>query len=1654
MGLPPQDSTRAQEPSAPPGQRPSRRPACRPRWRPPWPLRLGLVAGLALGGLALADRLVGAAYGQLQGRLADQLSRVMDHPFELGDYRGLRPWGLEVGPSRFRPGPDNPSTLEAERIGLSLDPLASLREWTPVLQVHLGGARARLRPNSQGALWQLGRQRPGSKPPRLGLVVRLDDPARLDLAPSGLALQVQGHTSIWLQRRSLDLAVQARLLNSQAVAPQASPPRSGAWPRPLANQPAQAGGPGQLALVATGSWQRQQWAGQLALRRIPIGPLLPLLPRPSQGLLVNRLTGLITGRLGFRSQGKPDPGAARSDDGSPAVGRSAVGRSAHSSPAMGSEAAAPNSSVLRGLAGSPPRNGPGASTGAGADGIGGSGAHCQGSLTLSEVRWQPPLLPAPLTSERLELRCEDVPQVRGSGGAWGLAGSQDPRVIHRFGPRRGRSAGPAPALVLAPSSVALAGWRGQIDGTLGLAAAQRGQLDLRLAARDRPHQQALQAALAGPWRHPTLQLSGSLPLPTGRAPGPGTPGRVPPGQPSSPGLPPEQRPGAAPQLAFRGRLSLDGRRGGFRLGLSQLELSSGRSQVTLRGQLWPRLAVSSQQLRLGSELVQAWPSLKPILGASPTLIGQLAANGTAGQPELALQLAQARNPLLGPVQGQLRWSRQRLTLASLEAPGLSASASLPLRLAAAGRPVPGDLTLRLDLSHYPLARLSPLVGARLAGQLSARGLVQGPLQAPRPELALEMDRPGVGPLDLDETWAGTLGSSLELRLGPRGDAPPSQLVARLDRRWLPDQVRLSRGSGQLTLAGPPRHAHWRARDLPLEGLSLRLAGAPGPLALRGNLRGQGSLDLQPLALDAAVVLVDPALPGLPGRRLQAQASYRSGSLNLKGEWLAKPTGQVGFQLRRRPDGALWSRLEARNLDTDLMQGLGRAWSLWHHGRPAPGGAAQDLGSLAIDTLGASLSDQLAALAAARQRLNSLVLPGANRRQELALADLQALVDADLTLSGPSPDRLAIDLQARGHLWLRDQTMDRALGEEPFIARLQGPLQAGLGRFSLSHLPLALLALAGPLPAPLRGGLAASGRYRLGGPRPGLWSELLLENGRLGDQPLALERGSLELKEQALALDLSLRSQGADNSVDLKGRIPLDASREGLELRLASRGDGLRFLTALAGQGLSWTSGSADLQLLVRGSVAEPIANGFLRCRDGAFSVAGQAIRDLQAMVLFDFKDLDLQQLTARVGSTGQLTGSGQLPLFEAGVVQRPLKLVLTQAPFTVPLLSAVGEGTIELGGSLRRPELGGELAISRGAFTVKLGSLASDARPGQAVTVPQLVEQGWDFQRPLQVFSADQESSTGRSLRAAVPNLPMLGLRNLRLRFGPNLRVVVPTVANFNTTNFTIKGLLTLNGRLDPSLQASGVVRLLNGRLGLLTTTFYLDPDAPNVAVFTPSLGLVPYLDIALRTRVSDSRSSLQGDRSTIYDWSQAGTPGSFDQLNLVKVVVTVSGPADRLAESFQIRSTPPMSRERLVALIGGNSLAGLSDGNAGAALSTVLGQSLLSPLVSSLSDVMGQRFSFALYPTYVVPASQPTAQASPASASGSQRIPSQLVLGSEIGIDLSERFNASVLAAPNRSDIPPQLTLRYQASDRLGLQGSLDSQGRWQTQLQLYYRF
>jgi translocation and assembly module TamB len=924
-------------------------------------------------------------------------------------------------------------------------------------------------------------------------------------------------------------------------------------------------------------------------------------------------------------------------------------------------------------------------------------------------------------------------------------------------------------------------------------------------------------------------------------------------------------------------------------------------------------------------------------------------------------------------------------------------------------------------------------------------------------------------LRLQETWSGEVRAEVDptnpfggavgggiVRMVAHAPAPPSRLEVGLDRHWQPRSIALEREGGRLTLEGSPRSYRWQASRLPLQGLTLAFGRRLE--ALQGLLGGQGTVALQPLGFTGDVTLGQPRLFGLPGRRVRAQVSYADRAYRVRGVVEPLGAGSIDVSLEGRWQGPFRARFQARQLDAQLFRTLYAMGRQGRDGEARSWGRAEDLGALVFDTLGPSLDDQLRALRGAQDialtRNDALSRPAGLGP---LLAGLQASVDADLTLQGPDWQQVRADLNGSGHLWVGLPDRDQALTSTPFAVRLEGPLRGGSGSFELGGLPLGLLALLTPVPETLRGQLTLRGRYRLGN-KPRLEMALALEDGAIGPESLALERGQFTLMEGTVTVDVAARGGGASNPVTLAGTIPLNPSSKGLELRLASRGDGLRVVTKLAGEALRWRSGSTDMQLLVRGSLSDPIANGFLRLRGGEYQVVGQTVSDVEATVLFDFEQVLVQEIRARVGQRGRLQGEGRIGLRRQLSADPSLTLQIKEVPFAMNRIAARSDGRLTLGGSLGAPVLGGELTISRG----KINALPGEVSPTQPVsnapakpsTLAELLEQKWDFQQPLVLLGPQIESVDSPRLEEALPRLPWLTFQGFRLNFGPGLRVVVPNVASFDTG-----GSVRITGRLDPSLRVSGVVRLLSGRLNLFTTTFSLDPDAPNVAVFTPSLGLVPYLDIALRTRIADNLGTLGG--SGIGEAQTAGSmvagPGagapengfsSLRQLNLILVTMSVSGPADRLADSIRLSSNPPLPQERLVALIGGNSLAGLTQGGAGTALAAMVGQSLLSPLLSSVSDALGQRVSLALYPTYVNP------EISNREVRLSRRVPPQLVLGAEVGVDLTDRVNLSVLAAPNRSDVAPQFTLNYKASEALNVETFVDTLGAWGAQLRLLFRF
>ena len=1459
-----------------------------------------VVIGAATAAARTLDRVAGDALNRLRPDLEQALSKPLGHPVEIGEYRGLRPWGLAVGPSRIPSSTLDRSELSLEGLRISLDPLASLRQWQPVLQLDLLGLRGQLEPNEDGRYWTPGKVEPGGEPPRLVLRYRLVDPARISIGPGEQILEVEAQGAVQLADASFSTIAQLR------------------W----------AGEAGRVRLEGHGRWNRPAFSLRSRIEGLDLKPFSTVL-QPSSGV---RASGQLAGD--FRVRWSADQ--------------------------------------LR----------------------------CRGGLRLNNLQIASADAEPLLRSPRIGIGCKEG------------------------------------QLSISPSTLQFRDFQAAVSGGMEL----NRRFDLKARLRRRNSNDVLNLQVKGPWAEPEWTAEGRLQLP--------------------------ESSGLKDALKIEARLRTPWTQADQRRVLiDRLNVNSPALRLGLAGTLGRDLDLRTTELRLSPRLWQDQPAFRSSLGDTTPILGGLDLRGELSEPEIGISLGQARNPLLEQWDLRARWAATDsvLMLERFTSSQLRAEAQLPLRLEQ-GELRTGELQSGLELKSFDLSRLSSLTGIELSGQFSARGRVNGPLQQLRPDLALMLSKPRVGPVLVPERWdgrlSGSLGGDLRLRLAAQKPALNGELEADLKGSGGSAAVRFNRGAGQLQLDGADGRYRWNADQLDLDGLQLVHPSLGQSKSIAGQLNGSGQLALTPLTVRGSMAIDEPSLAGVVLERAELEGELVGGRYGAD-VTLTPAVGAVQLRAEGSLAGALSTRLDAKGLDVGWLLAMTRQL----RGQdPSPGldpGRAEDLGTLLINTFGGSLDGQLKALAESRRALEAYAQ--ANPQQEPALDQLEGRLDAVAEVEGPNLNKLVVDLEARAHLWLEGDDQAQALQLEPVVATIQGPLKGGTGDLALLQIPLSLLGLVAPVPPALKGRIGARGRYSLGTESPLFEADLQLEDASLTGQPLVLEQRSIVVDRDSVRVALALRGGASKELIELSGAVPFDPAAD-LDLKLESHGDALRVLARLAGDSLTVRGGSTDLRLLLRGPLQQPEANGFLIVSKGDLRFGDQELSRINASVLFDFDRLELQQLEAQMGSDGTLRGKGTIGLFRPMEVAEPLKFEISKGQIRQSIVAFQADGQLSMDGALIQPELSGALTLSKGTLRPQAG-LLSRLRSGGAKSLIPTGVQGldaaaslepvemtkaladqWDFKEPLVLIGPNAPIQGADQIQKTLPNLPGIRFRNLRLTLGPDLRVVMPPWISFKGG-----GLLILNGPLDPTLQARGVIRLDSGRVSLFSTTFRLDPRASNVAVFAPSSGLVPYVDIAMRSRVSDTVSVGNGNQTTssnIFDANGSGSAyAGGGQLRLVKVTVQATGFANRLKGNLDLRSSPPMSKSQLMAMIGGNSLSGLADGG-GAALATVVGQSLLSPVLGTLTDALGQRIQVALFPTYVTP----NVKSDEERTSG--RVPPTLTLVSEIGVDVTDRFDFSVLAAPNTSDVPPQATVSYRVAPNTTLSGAVDSNGTWQSQLQVFFRF
>ncbi len=991
---------------------------------------------------------------------------------------------------------------------------------------------------------------------------------------------------------------------------------------------------------------------------------------------------------------------------------------------------------------------------------------------------------------------------------------------------------------------------------------------------------------------------------------------------------------------------------------------------------------------------------------------------------------------------------------------LNVKAILPVKLEKKGI-IFGDLFADLKLRPFPLAPLGSLVGNEMAGTIAAKGQISGPLSSLKTSLSIGVVNPQLNGLRLQEEWQGNfVGSPAgggSLTMASKGAAVPGAIFAQLSSDWSLDDLVIKRLGGKISIKKKAAGYSWLSEDFRLDRVEVAISPEKSFKRIFGLFSGKGSLGLSPASIQGEMIIQYPRFMGLRLREARIKGNYLDKNYSLSGKFYPPDKGNFSIDAEGFLGGALkakangiglspkWltkSALQIQKLNTSISSTIGRA---------------NDLGTVSISVVDSYLDSYLNALL----RSQIALIRNSQYEQDGTIVNpnnLSGEVDVLISLEGPDLTNLVLDLEITGKLWPNGKEEELDLQIKPFVARVNGPLQGGVGEFSLVSVPFSLISLLRPLPSALNGRFGLSGRYNLGDGSPEISAELTVEDARLSDQPFVLEKGKFFLAESILKTDVVLRSKASVEPVKLIGQIPLTTSLP-IDLRIESHGDGIAFLDGLTAQTLFWKSGTADFRMLITGTLDNPKANGFLVVKKGKFILMNKNVNDLYASMVFDFNRLEVNQLQATIGSKGIVKGKGNISLFRPELVEsRPLNIEMSNVPFKLPVADVQIASSLTFKGALIKPLIGGELTLKEGSISpkrsgsgkVRTFSSTTTANSTSYFKRPTLPEQKWDLKTPLVLFVQDEEAPASKLLRESIPkDLSAISFDSLRLRLGPNLRITSQPLANFN-----VAGLLTLNGALDETLSARGVVRLEGGRINFFTTTFTLDRREPNVAVFTPSMGLIPYLDVTMKSRVPDTVK----DASNLASSSDFATNGSTGMgiggSRFVKVEIKATGPADRISENFELRSVPPMPRSQLLGLIGGNSLTRLLSGGESDVLVSVLSRSLISPVLGNITGSFSEKLQLSLYPAYVAAPDVLDKNTDNESADSDGQLSPQQAWVTEVGIDLNKRFNFSLQATPNRKDIPPQGTLTFQVNPNLGILGSLDNAGIWQSQFQLFLRF
>ena len=1061
------------------------------------------------------------------------------------------------------------------------------------------------------------------------------------------------------------------------------------------------------------------------------------------------------------------------------------------------------------------------------------------------------------------------------------------------------------------------------------------------------------------------------------------------------------------------------------------------------------------------QLAKLSPELKGNLGGRINVAGNLDnLSPTAVKLDGELNFSQGLALIQQPLTTNISWNGSRLAIEKAVAQDTNISGFIDINtnqiskqknpLAAVQYLELNIDTKNLNLQGLPILLPDTMAKVNYGGILDFNGQIRGNLTNPlvNGQVGLNnfhVESLAFAPLSGTVNLNAAEGLNLELLAQ---DGTKQQIQLDLDRKYFPVAFNLEYGDMKVTGRKEKQQLLIDTQNIDIALLKDLAAGSLPETAntqkIAGKMSGAFLFNLNNSSLSGKdIAIANPTFANVKGDLLTANFQYIDGHFALSnGQFKQKQSlYQIDGSLTQTKKGPIvQGKVQMAKVQIqDVLEGLeifevkdfarfSQGFKLPHyadalslyHPTNQPQDSLEKPSLFSVGSPEETILNQLRRLSEIQQ----LQIINEQKRKEKnvlpELAKLDGIFQGTISVSGPLANgftdlKLGFDFEGKDWQWgeykanlvaARGTFQDGTLRLEPAkieseksLVYLSGNLgeQTISGELEIANLPVDKLQEFVPLPDFIGFGGLIDARVVLGGSKdnPVGRGEIVISDATINNTSIQSTQGSFNYNNYRLNFFAS--SVLANNSppLTIAGSLPIPlgnfkAKSDDLNLKLNIKDDGLAMLNILTNDQIKWLNGKGNVALDISGKINQEKWTPYQLRAEGVTilenaTIAAQFIPDaplteINGKILFNFDDVKVESLKGKFGG-GDVNITGTMPLIDARPQTNPLSVNLDNLAFNLKGIYQGGvKGDIVVTGTALYPDLGGQLELFNG-----------------------------------KILLSEDASNNGNGDNGMGANT---NFNDLALKLGDNIFISAPPILEFVAT-----GDLKVNGTLNQPLP-QGTINLKRGQVNLFTSQLYLVGGYKNTAQFFPQSGLDPYLDVRL---VGTATETMGKPISSDPNSNEISDPASFSSANVgsletIRILAEVNGFSSQLANSIELKSSPPRNKTEIVALLGGNFANTLGRGDTTLGLANLAGQAFFNSFQNQIADALGLS-DFRIFPAQIIDSDKTT---------------ESFGIGMEVGVDITNDLSLSAMKILN-NNVSPQFGVRYRINDNTVLRGSSD---------------